>query len=101
MDISAISDLYGAAPAKVSYGSRVETPKNFDSVFQGVMNLLEDTNSLQINAEKEEIAFSLGESQNTHDLMIAQQKANIALQYTVAVRDTVLNSYNTIMNMQI
>ena len=101
MDISAISELYGAAPAKVNYGNKVETPKNFDSVFKGVMNLLEDTNSLQINAEKEEIAFSLGESQNTHDLMIAQQKANIALKYTVAVRDTVLNSYNTIMNMQI
>jgi flagellar hook-basal body complex protein FliE len=33
--------------------------------------------------------------------MIAEQKAALALQYTVAVRDRFVQSYQTIMNMQI
>jgi flagellar hook-basal body complex protein FliE len=33
--------------------------------------------------------------------MIAERKAQVALNYTVAVRDRFLQSYQTIMNMQI
>ena len=38
---------------------------------------------------------------NTHELGVYQQKANIALQYTVAIRDKALEAYKEIMNMQI
>ncbi len=100
MDVSSIQDLYGATP--VTAGSKaVETEKGFQSMLNSVMSLLNDTNSQVQAAEKEEIAFALGETDNTHDLMIAEQKANIALQYTVAIRDRVLESYQTIMQMQI
>jgi flagellar hook-basal body complex protein FliE len=63
------------------------------------MKLINDTNDYQNAAEQAEIQFALGESTNTHDLQIAQQKANITLQYTVAVRDRMLEAYNSIMNM--
>ena len=43
----------------------------------------------------------MGISENTHDLSIAIQKAETALQYTVAVRDKLLTAYNEIMQMQI
>ena len=36
-----------------------------------------------------------------HDLMVAQQKANVSLQYTVAVKNTAVEAYRSIMNMQI
>ena len=62
-----------------------------------IKNALEES----AKAESAEIQFSLGESTNTHDLQIAQEKANVALQYTVAVRDKVLEAYREIMNMQI
>ena len=45
-------------------------------------------------------SFALGESE-IHDLAIAQQKANIALQYTVAVRDRFISPYQEIMQIQI
>lgn len=45
--------------------------------------------------------FALGYSDNTHDLAIAQQKAALSLQYTVAVKNKVLEAYKEIMNMQI
>ena len=38
---------------------------------------------------------------NAHELGVYQQQANIALQYTVAVRDKVLEAYNQLMNMSI
>ena len=65
------------------------------------MKGLEETNQLQNNAESEEIRFALGEAENTHDLQIAIAKASVALQYTVAVKDGLLDAYKEIMNMQI
>ena len=59
-----------------------------------------EANKASNEAEVEEINFALGYSDNTHDLQIAQEKANIALQYTIAVRDRFLESYQSIMNMQ-
>ena len=70
----------------------------FDSVFQSALNLIEETNAYSNAAE--EIKYALGESDSIHDLQIAQQKANVSLQYTVAVRDAVVDAYKEIMNMQ-
>lgn len=74
-------------------------------VFQSILNTaienLNTTNSYLSAAENEEVKFALGETENTHDLMIALQKASTALQYTVAIRDKLLESYREIMQMQI
>ena len=45
--------------------------------------------------------FALGYANNTHDLNAIQEKATIALNYTTAVRDRMLEAYKEIMNMQI
>lgn len=82
--------------------SDVEDNKDsFSSVLSAAMQSLEETNDLQNAAESEEIRFALGEADNTHDLLIAETKANIALQYTVAVRDKLIEGYKEIMQMSI
>ncbi|MCM1282100.1 MAG: flagellar hook-basal body complex protein FliE [Muribaculaceae bacterium] len=82
--------------------SLVETDdETFSSVLESMMSSLEETNTLQNRAEAEEIRFAMGEAENTHDLLIAASKANIALQYTVAVRDRLIEGYNQIMQMQV
>ncbi|MCR5388764.1 MAG: flagellar hook-basal body complex protein FliE [Lachnospiraceae bacterium] len=78
-----------------------ESDKNFDSVFKAALNMLDETNALTNKAEELEVQFLLGDAVNTHDLQVAQQKANTALQYTVAVRDKVIEAYNSIINMQV
>ena len=78
-----------------------EESENFGSVLNAAMNLINETNDYQNAAESAEIQFALGESTSTHELAVAQQKANIALQYTVAVRDKLLEAYKEIMNMSI
>ena len=42
----------------------------------------------------------MGLTENTHDLQVAQMKANISLQYTVAVRNAVIEAYKEIMQLQ-
>ena len=104
MDITTITNLYQATPVTDS-NNTVSIPTNnsedFGAIFDSVMNMVGETNTLANTASAEEIKFALGESDNTHDLMIAEQKAAVALQYTVAVRDRFIQSYQTIMNMQI
>lgn len=75
--------------------------ETFSDVLSAAINSINETNDLQNNAESEEIRFALGESTNTHDLLIAETKASVALQYTVAVRNKMLEVYKEIMQMQI
>ncbi len=100
MSISAIHGLYGTTPI-TNEDTKVDPKKGFQSMLDSVMNLLDDTNAQVKKANQEQVAFALGETDNTHDLMIAERKANIALQYTVAVRDRVLDAYQQIMQMQV
>ncbi len=73
----------------------------FQSFLDSAVNNIETTNSYISDAENEEVKLALGETQNTHDLSIALQKASTALQYTVAVRNKFMEAYKEIMNLQI
>ena len=73
----------------------------FDAFLNSAINNINNTNSLLSDAEDEEIRFALGEVDNTHDLTIALQKASTALQYTVAVKNKLLEAYKEIMQIQI
>ncbi len=42
----------------------------------------------------------LGLNDSLSDLLVAQTKANVSLQYTVAVRNAVVDAYKEIMNLQ-
>ena len=72
---------------------------SFDAIFESALNLVKDTQDLTNKAEEEEMKYALGYD-NTLELMVAQNKANTAVSYIVAVRDKVLDAYNEIINMQ-
>ena len=104
--MDAISSVSAVSGAYDSFGSlATNTDKNqengFQKVFQSALSMLNETSDLQNKAESAEIQFALGLSNNTHDLQVAQQKANIALQYTIAVRDKAMDAYKEIMNMSL
>lgn len=106
MDISSLTNISSDYIAQAYELGRVSTSQeenseSFGSVLNTAMNMINETNDYQNAAESAEIQFALGESTSTHELAVAQQKANIALQYTVAVRDKVLEAYREIMNMSI
>ena len=74
---------------------------SFDSLLNSAMNLVQQTEDYSNAAEVEEVKYAMGQSDSLHDLMVAQQKANVSLQYTVAVKNTAVEAYRSIMNMQI
>lgn len=73
----------------------------FASFLNSAIESINQTNGYISDAENEELRLAMGETDSTHDLTIALQKASTAIQYTVAVRDKFLESYRTIINMQI
>ena len=103
MDISSLTNISSDYLNQIAQQNKlVATDDNsFSSVLSSAMNMVSETNDLQNNAQSEAIRFALGQSDNTHDLTTAQTKALTAIQYTVAVRDKMIDAYKEIMNMQI
>lgn len=98
--VSALQNVQSAWIGQAAEPQQVNGDSTFDSIFATAMNMINETNDLQNEAESLEVQFLLGDADNAHDLQIAQQKATSALSYTIAVRDQVLEAYNSIMNMQ-
>jgi len=109
MDITSLMNVSSGAVREAEKSSGIdqkasaikETPDMFSSFLNSAMDSLKVTNGYYSDAENEEIKLSLGQTDNTHDLSVALQKASTALQYTVAVRDKALEAYREIMQMQI
>ncbi|MCI9203517.1 MAG: flagellar hook-basal body complex protein FliE [Lachnospiraceae bacterium] len=105
MDISSFYNLSSEA-VKAAAQRYVSVQENdaaadFGSLFDKAIENLGTTNAYLSNAENEKIRWALGETENTHELTNALQKASTALQYTVTVRDKLLEAYKEIMQMQI
>ena len=106
MDITALTNVTSDYIASQYDSNRIlpftdGNNEDFSSILGAAMNMINETNDYQNAAESAEVQFMLGESTSTHDLAVAQQKANISLSYTVAVRDKVIDAYKEIMNMQV
>lgn len=111
MDLSAISSLSALSgidsidAAGLTGMLTEKTEKTDGTMFESFLNTAIDnintTNSYLSDGENEYMKFALGETENTHDLIIALQKASAALQYTIAIRDKVLAAYKELMQIQI
>lgn len=84
----------------VASAAKAENNTGFEALFQSALSLVKETDELSNKAEEEEIKYAIGQSDNVHDLQAAQQKANLSLQYTIAVRTAVVDAYKEIMNLQ-
>lgn len=89
------------AEAAAAAGTTINSNNSFSNILNSAIDNINLTNSYLSDMENEELKFALGETDNTHDLLIAMNKASTALQYTVAVRDKFMESYKELMNMQI
>lgn len=101
MEIGALRYVQSGAINEAYNQTKVSDGSSFGKIFDSAFNMLNETQALENKAEEMEIQMALGDAVNTHDLAIAQTKASLALQYTVAVRDKFLEAYNQIMNMQV
>lgn len=96
-----VSAAQQAASQMTSTGSQGTTEVTFDSILGTAIDNLNTTNAYLSDAENMEIQWAMGEVENTHDLTVALEKASTALQYTIAIRDKLLDAYKELMQMQI
>ena len=71
---------------------------DFSSLLSEAMSSVSATESV---ARSESLALLTGDSANVHNVVLAAEKAEVALQLTLQVRNKVLDAYNEIMRMQI
>ena len=102
MNITSVNNLTDLSNLGVGTASPVKENRNttFENLFQSAIGMVNDTNNLSNAAQQAEMSYSLGLNDNTHEVQVAQEKANLSLQYTVAVRNQVLDAYKEIMNLQ-
>lgn len=102
MNVMAVNGLERVSryPDKVNSVTDKSSNVSFETLFESAMGLIKETDSLSNKAEEEEIKFAMGTSDSIVDLQAAQKKATLSLQYTVAVRNAVLDAYKELMNLQ-
>ncbi|CEG25915.1 flagellar hook-basal body complex protein FliE [Bacillus sp. B-jedd] len=75
--------------------------KQYTSSFANVIKgYLDQVDSTVKDASALSVKAAAGTLENVHDLTIASQKAKLALELTVTVRDKAIESYQEIMRMQ-
>lgn len=71
---------------------------NFGNVLNQALN---SVNQMQNEASQMAKLMAAGQIDDLHSVMIAGEKADLALQFTLQVRNKILDAYNEIMRMQI
>ncbi len=72
--------------------------QDFASFFQSALG---EVNKLQIDAGTASKQLATGAVQDIAPVVIAAEKASIALQLTVQVRNKIIDAYNEVMRMQV
>ncbi|MDN4504397.1 flagellar hook-basal body complex protein FliE [Alteromonadaceae bacterium BrNp21-10] len=108
MDIKAQS-LYSelqalSAQAQMGISDQAVMPANPSSQNFGDMlsQAINNVNSMQLDSKDQARAFEMGDkSLSLADVMIAKEKAGIAFDATVQVRNKVVEAYKQMMNMPV
>lgn len=83
---------------KLSKGAAEGNTMDFPSIFSDALDKLETT---QTEAQQTAADFTAGLIDDFHTPVIAMQKANLATELAVTVRNKVVSAYKEIMQMQI
>lgn len=101
-DINSLYNISSDAIRNSLYDTENSDNNNmFDTILNAAVNNINETNGYISDKENEEIKLAMGLTEDTSQLSAAIQKAETALQYTLAVRDKLLSAYNEIMQIQI
>lgn len=87
-----------AAPSRVSPADAESNRRSFGEMLQSAFDAV---NQAQWEAEQAATLLATGDITDVHQVMIATEKANIALQLTISIRNQVINAYQEISRMQI
>ena len=72
----------------------------FESFFQAALDLVNETNYLQVRSDIAQMEFATGQETNMLTVILAQERANSSLNFTVQVTNRIVEAYREIMRMQ-
>src|SRR5580704_12368300 len=86
----------GMSPS--SAGGGVQSGKSFADTLKDAVG---SVNTLQVSSDKAAQDLATGRTDNVADVMIATEKADIALRLMVQVRNKIIDAYQEVMKMQV
>jgi len=72
--------------------------ESFGNILQ---NQIEETNKLKKDSERAQELFATGGNISLHEVMIKAEKAGMAMQLTLQLRNKLLSAYKEIQNMHV
>lgn len=106
--ISNANRFLDAGSVKDSKSLSIESPKSNNGVGESSKNFADtlkdaigNVNELQKASDRGMQELATGKTDNVADVMIASEKADIALRVMVQVRNKIIDAYQEIMKMQV
>jgi flagellar hook-basal body complex protein FliE len=96
MQITSVNTGIVQAPATATQTKPVEG--NFG---ESIKSAISKVNDVQQQADSLATGLAAGDAVEIHQAMIAMQKASTALQFTIQVRNKVIEAYQEVMRMQV
>jgi flagellar hook-basal body complex protein FliE len=91
-------DLVDSGKAKVEVKQSGDPAVSFGDM---VKHAASQVNKLQSQADESAVQMATGDLEDVHRATIAMQKAKLALDLTIQVRNKVIEAYQEIMRMQV
>ena len=76
----------------------LESRESFEKTLK---KFITDVNSLQNQAAESTVDLARGEVEDVHDVMIAVEKANIAMELMLEIRNKIVEAYQEVMRMPV
>ena len=76
----------------------LESRESFENTLK---KFITDVNSLQNQAAESTVDLVNGEVEDVHDVMIAVEKANIAMELMLEIRNKIVEAYQEVMRMPV
>ncbi len=101
----AINSISGLDTLSSIAKSKIDTDKSSNDIIGSfsdyLKNAIYNVSNLERDSERLTEEFAAGKADNIHQVMIAAQKSEIALQFTMEIRNKIMDAYQEIMRMQI
>ena len=80
--------------------TKTKTPQDPASFGNMLVDSLNDANRLKLKADEAVDNLAAGKQKDIHATMIALEKADVAFQLLMQVRNKIISAYETVMRMQ-
>ena len=87
--------------AQTPSGEMEQIEKPVQSFTEMLTDALKKTNELQLESDKLNMALAAGRVEDISQVVVASQKAEIAIQLTLQLRNRAVSAYQEIMRMQV